>query len=51
MSKDFLNKGVYRETIKELFSENLFVISERVRPSLAKCLAIYIDKMGEEVFF
>ena len=27
------------------------MISENVRPALAKCLALYVDKMHEERFF
>ena len=51
MNKEFLSRAHYREIITGLFRDNLFAISERVRPALAKCLSIYIDKMQEEKFF
>jgi hypothetical protein len=42
LNNQFLSKEFYRTSIKKLFSDYLFVISENVRPSLAKCLALYV---------
>lgn len=43
----YLSKEGFKESIRSIFADNLYTIPETVRPSLAKSLALYIDKMHE----
>jgi hypothetical protein len=47
LNQQFLSKASYREGVRKIFTDHLFIISENVRPSLAKSLALYVDKMHE----
>lgn len=51
LNLQFLSKESYKNIISSFFSDHLFSISENVRPALAKCLALYVEKMNEERFF
>ena len=51
LNNQYLSRESFKQTIRAIFSDNLYTIPEAVRPSLARSLALYIDKMHEERFF
>ncbi len=44
-------KDQYRNKIREFFATNIFTSHGDVRNSLAKAMAIWVEKMREEKFF
>jgi hypothetical protein len=47
LNAQYLSKESFRQTIRAIFSDHLYTIPESVRPSLARSLALFIDKMHE----
>lgn len=51
MNQQFLAKEQYKSLIRDFFLQHVFTVAEEVKGPLAKCLALYVEKMHEEIFF
>jgi len=51
LQQQFMMKDFYKGKIRDFFTKNIFIVHGDVRSSLAKAMAIWVEKMRDEKFF
>ena len=47
LQQQFMMKDQYRVLVRQFFTEYLYIENDAVRTALAKCLALWVDKMKD----